>query len=103
MIKRIEYKNTHKNSDFEIIDLQLFYASRPHKMLQKDSRLNFYVLLYITEGSGIHTVDFIRYPYKKGDIIFIQKNQVHSYEINDEVKGYCIHINEPFFLSDQRL
>ena len=75
----------------------MFYATRPHKLIQKDFRLGFRALLYITEGSGFHSVDFIRYPYKNGDIIFIQKNQVHHFEVNSLVRGYVININEPFF------
>jgi AraC family transcriptional regulator, transcriptional activator of pobA len=97
MINRIDYKNSERDSDFEIIDLQHFFATRPHTLLQKDVRMNFWAILYITEGKGHHYVDLIRYSYKKGDILFIQKNQIHRFEINDEVEGYIIHVNEPFF------
>jgi AraC-like DNA-binding protein/mannose-6-phosphate isomerase-like protein (cupin superfamily) len=97
LINRIDYKNIKKNLDFEIVDLQLFFATIPHKHLKRDYRLNFWSIIYVTSGSGYHYVDFQAYPYKKGDIIFIQKNQVHHYEINNEVKGYILNINEPFF------
>lgn len=96
-IKRVDYKNAKKNLDFEIVDIQLFFSTRPHKALQKDYRVNFWSIIYITEGSGKHFIDFKSYDYNKGDIIFILKNQVHHYKINDDVKGYVIHINEPFF------
>ena len=96
-ISRIDYKNLKKNMDFEIVDIQLFFATRSHKHLQTDFRLNFWVIIYIIEGSGYHYVDFKGYPYNKGDIIFIQKNQVQHFEVNDSVKGYVMHINEPFF------
>lgn len=95
-INRINYRNK-KNSDFEIVDLSLFFATRPRRHLQSDFRLNFWIILYITEGSGYHYVDFQKYSYKKGDIIFVQKNQVHRFLVNDDVKGYAVHINEPFF------
>jgi len=97
LIKRIDYKSPKKNLNFEIVDIQSLFASRPHKTLEKDYRLNFWVIIYIIKGSGCHYIDFQPYQYKKGDIIFIEKNQVSCFEINNEVEGYVIHINEPFF------
>ncbi len=96
-INSIDYKNLKKNLDFEIVDLQLFFSTRPQQSLKKDFRINFWSIMYITEGSGFHSVDFKEYVYKKGDIVFVQKNQVHHYVINNDVKGYIFNINEPFF------
>ena len=97
IINRINYKNLNKQIDFEIVDLQLFFASRPKKMLESDYRVNFWSLIYIIAGSGHHYIDFESYAYQKGNIIFIQKNQVHRFVINNQVQGYIININEPFF------
>jgi len=72
-IARVEYKNKKKSLDFEIVDLHLFFSTRPKKMLEIDFRLNFWAILYITDGSGVHHVDFNSYTYNKGDVIFIQK------------------------------
>jgi len=96
-IARVEYKNKKKSLDFEIVDLHLFFSTRPKKMLEIDFRLNFWAILYITDGSGVHHVDFNSYTYNKGDVIFIQKNQVHRFQVNDDARGYIIHVNEPFF------
>lgn len=85
--------------NFEIVDLQLFFATRPKKILEKDYRLNFWVIIYIIEGRGSHFIDFEKFEYKSGDIIFIQKNQVQRFKTNSEVKGYIMHINEPFLLN----
>lgn len=97
MIDRIAYKNPRKSSDFEIVGLQDFFANRPHRLLNQDYRLDFWVIIVITDGCGYHVIDFVRYPYKAGNILLIQKNQVHHFEVNKEVQGYIIHINEPFF------
>lgn len=88
---------TQKDTDFEIVDLQLFFSTRPHDHLSKDFRLNFWTMLYITEGEGAHYIDFKPYAYKRNSVVFVQKNQVHHYEINKDAKGYIIHVNEPFF------
>lgn len=94
-IHRIDFKN--KKSDFEIVDLQHFFASRPKAALEQDSRVNFWSLLYVSKGQGYHYIDFEAYAYEKGDVIIIQKDQVHKYRVHQEVEGYMIHINEPFF------
>ncbi len=96
-IDRISYRNSKKESDFEIVDLQLFFSTRPHTHLSRDFRLNFWTMLYIAEGEGAHYIDFNRYEYKSNSVVFVQKNQVHHYEVNKNAKGYVIHVNEPFF------
>lgn len=99
-IKRINYRNPKKQShDFEIVDLQLFFATRPHWHISSDYRLNFWLMIYIYEGSGQHSVDFEDYTYNPGDLVVIQKNQVHHFIVNKNAKGYLMHINEPFFMA----
>lgn len=100
VIKRIDYRYTKKEIlDFEIIELQHFFDTRPRQSIESDNRINFWTILYISEGQGYHSIDFHKYFYKTGDIIVVQKNQVQSFQVNKEVKGYIIHINEPFFYS----
>lgn len=96
-ISRIDFRNKHRKMDFEMVDLGYFFSTRPHEHLGRDYRLNFWVMLLITEGSGRHYVDFEPYDYQSGDIIFIQKNQVQHFIVDNSAKGYIMHINEPFF------
>ena len=97
-IQRINYRNPKGAMDFEIVELQHFFATRPQKHLVRDFRLNFWVMIYVIEGKGAHSVDFEDYPYEPGDIIVISRNQVHHFHVNDGLKGYAVHINEPFFI-----
>lgn len=96
-IDRINYRNQRKNIEFEIIDLHEFFLKRPHDRLKQDVRLNFWMVMYITKGKGRHYVDFRYYDIKKGDIVFVRKNQVHHFEVNMDLQGYLMHLNEPFF------
>lgn len=96
-IDSVNYKNSKKNVDFELVDLSLFLAATPKKLLTKPYRMNFWNIIYITEGEGTHFIDFVEYSYKKGDIIFVKKNQVQRFGTYENVKGYIFHINEPFF------
>ena len=104
-IGRVKYHNKGKQgADFEIVALERFFATRPKNKLEQDFRMNFWTLIYITDGQGMHSVDFKEYPYKSGDMIVLAKNRVHSFRVNYDVKGYIININEPFFIesSNQR-
>lgn len=62
---------------------------RPH-------RIHFYALLYITEGSGKHYIDFKSYDYQKGSIIFISKDQVHAFEKNLEREAFLLLFTKNF-------
>ncbi len=98
-IGRIDYhKKTKGLPNFEIVDISLFFATRPKKMLEKGVRMNFWMIMYIVDGRGKHFIDFEEFDYNPGDIIIIKKNQVHNFIVNSDVKGYIIHINEPFLL-----
>lgn len=96
-IDRVAYKNAKKEMDFEIVDLQLFFSTRAKSFIEKDCRINFWTILFIIEGQGQHYIDFKKVEYHDNSVVFIQKNQVHRYVVNYQVKGYAIHINEPFF------
>lgn len=98
-IERVDYdEKLSEISNFEIVDLSLFFSTRSHKMLMKDFRLNFWVIMYIIEGTGKHYIDFKPYEYGPGSVIFVRKNQVHHFDLPARVKGFVIHINEPLML-----
>jgi AraC-like DNA-binding protein/mannose-6-phosphate isomerase-like protein (cupin superfamily) len=96
-INRIDYKNSQfETQNFEINRIQSFFDQSIKKHMTQHYRINFWVMLYITEGHGSHLIDFKEYHYKKGDLLLIQKNHVQCFITNNIVKGFIIHINEPF-------
>ena len=62
---------------------------RPH-------RIRFYSVLFILEGEGVHYIDFKKYRYKPGSIIFISKEQVHAFEYNLYRRAYFLLFTEEF-------
>lgn len=101
-IQKMNYPNLKDRPqfDFEIIKLKNFFKKYPQKFLETDIRLEFWVLIYITKGQGIHYIDFKKYPYKEGDLIIIQRRRVHSFQVNKNIEGYIINLNESFFFED---
>lgn len=98
-IKRVEYYNK-TNLNLEVSTISEFFATRPKALIETDYRLNFWILIYVTKGKGVHCIDFKEYPYSEGDLIVIPKNRVHSFRVNTEVDGYIVNINEPYFFEN---
>ena len=87
---------------FEIFTLSsLFsrYDTLPHP-LDKPHRVEFYAILFITKGTGIHHIDFHSYKYVKGSLLFISKSQVHAFEVHPAVDGFLILFTEDFLLKN---
>ena len=102
-IPEISFKKP-KNSDFEfeIFTLKKLFSrvGRIRFSLEIPHRVSFYHIIFITKGCGVHHIDFTPYAYKEGSILFIAKDQVHAFEINDSVDGFVVIFTEPFFLKN---
>mgnify|MGYP001260966048 CR=1 FL=1 len=61
-------------------------VSRPH-------RLHFSALIYVTDGEGIHHVDHKRYVVRKGTLLTLGKNQIHSFTKERTIEGYVLPFN----------
>ncbi|KAA5535170.1 helix-turn-helix domain-containing protein [Taibaiella lutea] len=75
---------------------KIYLSKNPHlKVVHKHS---FYHLVYFTEGSGSHTIDFESFPVKKGMIYFMRPGQVHQWNFKGNVDGFIINFS-PLFIS----
>lgn len=103
-IRRINFKKIDQELfEFEIVDLQEFFKTRPSKFLSKPFRMNFYNILYITSGIGKHEIDFKVYDIKAGDVILIGKNQVHRFFPDTKVEGYIIMFTEDYLYTNSEM
>ncbi|MEL6717257.1 MAG: helix-turn-helix transcriptional regulator [Bacteroidota bacterium] len=66
---------------------------RPH-------RIRFHAILFVLEGEGYHYIDFKKYKYQAGSIIFISKEQVHAFERNMERNAFFLLFREEFLARD---
>lgn len=84
--------------EFEIMTLRHLF-SRADKLdhsMEGFHRLDFYNILFITEGRGEHYVDFQSYTYKQGSMLFISKGQVNAFRLNPEVDGFILLFTDTF-------
>ncbi|WP_430937344.1 helix-turn-helix domain-containing protein [Saccharicrinis sp. 156] len=86
--------------EFEILRLEEL-IKRKHQIASKPHRLDFYQLIFIIEGTGIHTVDFQRVQFNTGSFIPIAKDQVQQFHIDFDIKGYVILFTSDFLVREK--
>ena len=58
---------------------------------------DFYLLLYITQGSGVHTIDLQVYELRPGALFFLAPGQVHGWELSADAAGYIVFFEAEFY------
>ncbi|MGB0879232.1 MAG: AraC family transcriptional regulator [Polaribacter sp.] len=86
---------------FEILTMKDFYNKYDASLLIPPKILKFYEILFIEDGDGEHYIDFETYNFKKGSILFVGKNQVHSWQKHRSSNGYIILFTENFLYKNQ--
>lgn len=89
----------HKDLGIEIIELSDIYQRSSSELINfatKPHRVFFHNLLYITQGSGTHFIDFNTYSVQAGSIVFINKNQVHAFDFKNQPQGKLIIFTDEF-------
>ncbi len=92
------FKTDKAELEFEVFSLKSLFLrqARFKHSLEKPHRVKFYQILYITEGTGKHFIDFQEYQFGKGSVLFISKGQVHAYEVHMNTDGFVILFTEDF-------
>jgi len=89
----------HKDIGIEVIELSDIYK-RSHdetdSFISMPHRINFHNLLYITQGHGTHFIDFNTYTIQAGSVVFINKNQVHAFDLINQPQGKLIIFTDEF-------
>ena len=92
-IPEIDFRNRQsKTFEFEILSARELIKNRmeaDHDRF-RPHRLAFYAILFIVEGEGEHFIDFEKYQFKKGNILFIAKDQVHAFQKETELNAYFL-------------
>ena len=79
------YINTFKN---HLID---------HSFVEEPHRHNSYVLVFFTNGSGTHEIDFDVFTIQPGSMFFLQPGQMHHWNLSDDVEGFVIFYSQEMY------
>lgn len=83
----------------------LFYMTRLEKLVQEFKGIDkphshtFYLVMWITRGSGTHTIDFKTYPVAAHQLYFLTPGQVHSWQLSADIEGFNLFFEANFFRS----
>ncbi|WP_282080384.1 AraC family transcriptional regulator [Aquimarina algiphila] len=88
--------------DFEVISIaELYERCRQSNFdISISHRIQFHALIIVTEGKGVHNVDFNELILSPGVIIPLVKNQVNFFQKEPTVKGYVISFKESFIIDN---
>lgn len=97
-IPTYEFNNQQTAFGVEIADLNKIMTHKDKAL--KPHRLNFYQILVITKGRGIHEVDFQQIAYSENTVIPIAMGQVQRFTLNPNLAGYAILFTPDFLIKD---
>jgi AraC-like DNA-binding protein len=61
---------------------------------------DFYLVLLITKGSGIHSIDYKEYKVEPGVLFIVSPGQVHCWNLSKDTDGYVMFFKKEYFLID---
>lgn len=61
-------------------------------------QLKFYNLIFFTEGSGRHFIDFNWFPVQQNSLVYLTKEQVTAFDFSKNLNGFCIIFTEAYFV-----
>jgi AraC-like DNA-binding protein len=66
-------------------------------------RHDFYLILAIEKGEGIHEIDFTPYKVQDQSIYFLRPGQVHQLDLKAGSAGYLIEFDSAFYHPDEKI
>ncbi|VXB50886.1 AraC family transcriptional regulator [Flavobacterium sp. 9AF] len=70
---------------------------KKHRFIEDLHRHNFYLLVFFTQGNGVHSIDFVNYPVQKGSLFVMQPGQMHSWKLSQDIEGYIVFYSKEIF------
>lgn len=98
---QLNFKNSQNpKAEFDLIRIQdVITTDYPNHSVEQLHLVKFYIILFIENGQGKHTIDFTDYDCKKGTILTIRKDQLHKFFKNKKLKGYLLLFTGDFLVS----
>lgn len=96
-IEKFKKKVDHRDQ----YQIDVFTKHRNHNV-EYPHRHNFYEILFITQGTGTHTIDFNTYEIKPYSIFFLSSGQVHSLDLSDDINGFVFLFTSEFYLLNKQ-
>lgn len=86
--------NEEKGIQFKI---EVFDPERDFKVTYPHRHDDFYEILFVTKGTGTHTIDFQNYEIKQNAVFFLSPGQIHELALSEDVQGYIFLFTSSFY------
>jgi AraC-like DNA-binding protein len=80
--------------------VEVFDANR-HFAVEYPHRHDFFEVLYLKRGSGVHVIDDNQYEVKPPCVFFMSPGQAHKLEFSQDIEGYIYIFTSDFYLINQ--
>lgn len=70
---------------------------KTHAFVEQAHRHNSYLLLFFTNGSGTHEIDFNEYQIQSGSMFFLQPGQMHHWNLSNDAAGYVVIYSQELY------
>lgn len=89
-----------KNFGFEIVPIDRIKRHKEEHTHHPEQphQLKFYNLIFFTEGSGRHFIDFKWYPVQQNSLVYLTKEQINAFDFSSDLNGICIIFTEEYFV-----
>lgn len=78
----------------DVYDMHIGQPDEPH-------RHNYYTVIILREGKGVHHIDFHSYPLGKREVHFVSPGQVHQVVESARPNGFVLTFSERFLAFNQ--
>ncbi len=76
--------------------LKLHLLKKEVRKTQPHKHNNYFELIFLSRGSGVHSIDAQSYEVEPPVVFFVRKEQIHYWELTAEPEGYVIIIKKAF-------
>ena len=99
-LQKIDFNNQNNpKSFFDIVKIEELLQKNLDHDIYKNHIIKFYIIFFVNEGQGYHTIDFTDYNYSNGTVLLIRKDQIHKFFRSPNVKGFMLIFTEEFIIS----
>jgi len=70
---------------------------KSHSFVEEPHRHDSYLMVFFTNGSGIHEVDFDQFGIKRGSLFVLQPGQMHHWSLSEDIEGFVIIFSQELY------
>ena len=82
-------------TDFYIQNLKTHI--KEHAFIGRPHKHDFYLIMFASQGTGVHVIDFIDYKVEPDTVFLMTPGQVHTWTLSDDIEGFVIFFTREFY------